>query len=1115
MAGNTDSRQIELRDSVTQIADGANNEVDNLLVSLDYEVTPLFRIVLTSPLVLTVQSAIITNPETGRQRAPAPINGAIPFAYTDRTITLSAASLLADADVGTDATFTMPGTQYQRLGISVNPSTGALSLSIGSANATAGSAGAPAIPSGFIGIGHVLVQGNGSGGVNDLTNASIYQYESIKDTTPPGAQTLFTVSGADYTILDADGYRSIAVSTGGSNRTITLPLAANNTNRILTILKIDTGVGEVIIDGNGAELVGGVANFNLQGRYAHAEVQSDGTGWQLLSLERGIVYIDMVNDRVGINNFSPTYALDVTGDIRATAQHIGHASNTPAAPAYAFNGALNNGMYYLTTNTIAWSTNGSYRAAVDGEGYWGINTTPLNSASSRRMMYIDAFTTPIPTSSNDNIGLFVDVNSASTPLAAAVFGNTFSAGAITEMIGGSFDVRHVHSSASTHVQAVFARTRSTSTGVTITNMYGVRAEAGPLSSSTAVTNLYVNYARALRNGSGTITNAYRYYIAADNAATNPITNNWGFYDDDGSVDHRFQGIVLVAAGTAANPSLVFGSTISQTGMYAPGANSLGWAVSGAAVGSISSAGLWTIGASGSAQNHIVNGSATTFTQTPGSGTFLLASGSGDGALEIRGSGAGASGGILVYGNTHATRASAIYFKNNSNETGNIDSAGMWEIGQTGGTQTHNFNGVSTRFTHNSAAGTHLLHGATNTNAMEVRGSDGGSSAGIIYYGSTHATFAAFLHFRNSGVTTGSVNASGLWTIGASGSTQIHVMNGSQLQVVHSVGASAFEIYRSGTAGSLLLSGGDSGNRAQLSLTGAGVTTFTASSATTGTISAAGLWTIGTSGGAQSHVIRGDSTQFEHSSATGQYLLFRSSNTGSLEVRGSGGGSSAGIILYAAGHSTPSITTFRNSSLDTGSISAAGLWTIGQTNNAQIHRMNGNALQLVRATASDDFEIYRGSATGGLILAGGDSGDRGRIKLASGGDTYFYSVNLATQNGSISNIGDWTIGNSVDNTITFRGAITSSSNATIALSGTPANIFSFAASTNRGESYLVTVVDKSGGQANILLVSRPSGGGSYVTQDIINTFALAGSTSGNAYRLTGTADTYTINAIRLS
>jgi len=88
-----------------------------------------------------------------------------------------------------------------------------------------------------------------------------------------------TVTNADYTILDADGYRHILVSAGASNRIITLPSAAANTDRLLTIKKTDSGVGLVTVTSAGSSTIDGATTFVLTNQYEKVTIVCDGTNW--------------------------------------------------------------------------------------------------------------------------------------------------------------------------------------------------------------------------------------------------------------------------------------------------------------------------------------------------------------------------------------------------------------------------------------------------------------------------------------------------------------------------------------------------------------------------------------------------------------------------------------------------------------------------------------------------------------------------------------------------------------------------------------------------------------------------------------------------------------------
>ena len=91
------------------------------------------------------------------------------------------------------------------------------------------------------------------------------------------------LDSANYTVQDDDGFRLIRVTTGASDRTITLPTAADNVDRILHILKDDSGAGLVIVDGESAERIDGAMDITIVNRYDSVTLYCDGADWFVLN----------------------------------------------------------------------------------------------------------------------------------------------------------------------------------------------------------------------------------------------------------------------------------------------------------------------------------------------------------------------------------------------------------------------------------------------------------------------------------------------------------------------------------------------------------------------------------------------------------------------------------------------------------------------------------------------------------------------------------------------------------------------------------------------------------------------------------------------------------------
>ena len=87
------------------------------------------------------------------------------------------------------------------------------------------------------------------------------------------------VSSADYTITDTDGYTEIWVSTGASDRTITLPTLADNQGRKIKVIKTDSGVGDVIVDGEGSETINSTLQVPITEQYGWWEFTAGASEW--------------------------------------------------------------------------------------------------------------------------------------------------------------------------------------------------------------------------------------------------------------------------------------------------------------------------------------------------------------------------------------------------------------------------------------------------------------------------------------------------------------------------------------------------------------------------------------------------------------------------------------------------------------------------------------------------------------------------------------------------------------------------------------------------------------------------------------------------------------------
>jgi len=95
--------------------------------------------------------------------------------------------------------------------------------------------------------------------------------------------SLKIVSSASYTLTDLDGYTALFVTTGASDRTMTLPAASLSAGRRITFKKVDSGAGKVILSSAGSETLDGYTlsgnGYFLTAQHAFVTVECDGSNW--------------------------------------------------------------------------------------------------------------------------------------------------------------------------------------------------------------------------------------------------------------------------------------------------------------------------------------------------------------------------------------------------------------------------------------------------------------------------------------------------------------------------------------------------------------------------------------------------------------------------------------------------------------------------------------------------------------------------------------------------------------------------------------------------------------------------------------------------------------------
>lgn len=86
-----------------------------------------------------------------------------------------------------------------------------------------------------------FLKGDGTWGTPAVATADGDTAGIVTTFTPTVQSSVHTVSGAGYTFLTNDGYRTLNIQNSGADRTVILPDAAQNIGRIITAIKTDAG----------------------------------------------------------------------------------------------------------------------------------------------------------------------------------------------------------------------------------------------------------------------------------------------------------------------------------------------------------------------------------------------------------------------------------------------------------------------------------------------------------------------------------------------------------------------------------------------------------------------------------------------------------------------------------------------------------------------------------------------------------------------------------------------------------------------------------------------------------------------------------------------------------
>lgn len=234
MAIKLDSRQTVSRDSLLQLSNSSPTELDNLLRALNAEVTPPFRMRVTSGTQITMDGPTTQNTETLRSSSMTPINNVIPSITTLPVVITIGSGTITDNNGSTTLNFTISSNYYLKIGVHLQID-GKFAYTAGTQGTSIALATVPPVPANTYPIGYFWLFSN-AGVIDPITNTNIFQYKAGGGSGGSGTGEInYIASNPDaegsvigwHTYADAAG--TIPVDgTGGTATGVTLTSAADS-----------------------------------------------------------------------------------------------------------------------------------------------------------------------------------------------------------------------------------------------------------------------------------------------------------------------------------------------------------------------------------------------------------------------------------------------------------------------------------------------------------------------------------------------------------------------------------------------------------------------------------------------------------------------------------------------------------------------------------------------------------------------------------------------------------------------------------------------------------------------------------------------------------------------
>ena len=200
-------------------------------------------------------------------------------------------------------------------------------------------------------------------------------YINILERNPANSTTLQTIYSGSANIL------SIAVGTTPVQYILSCPVQFTTLTSTNSRIRIDVYFN---ITSPGANRT--MSMYFRDSTVSHIHTTLGSFTANLWSYYPALTDVDMAGykiinaSNIGIGTATPGYAIDASGDIRATQHFIGASSSLvipPAtAPTYTFNNDLSSGLFLLSISNVGIATGGLQRLYVDGVGRVGVGVAP-------------------------------------------------------------------------------------------------------------------------------------------------------------------------------------------------------------------------------------------------------------------------------------------------------------------------------------------------------------------------------------------------------------------------------------------------------------------------------------------------------------------------------------------------------------------------------------------------------------------------------------------------------------------------------------------------------------------------------------------------------------------